>query len=432
MSVGESSAPSRGRPRVVVAGAGFGGLWAARTLAGKEVDVVLVDRNNYHTFFPLLYQVAAAELVPSDIAYPVRSIFRSAGNVEVRMARVTGLDPEARVLQTSTGPLEYDALVLALGSIPHFFGVKGAKEHAFSLRWMDDAIPLRHHILTRFEAAAATDDPALRRRLLTVAVVGGGPTGVEFAGALAELVHGPLRRDYPTLDPDEVSVVLLEATDRVLTGMPPALGRFAIQRLRRRRVKVRTGVPVDEVGEGWVRLAGGETLSTDTVVWTAGVQGDPAVRGWGLPMGQGGRVEVDACLRVPAHPEIHVVGDLAYREDSAGRPLPQVAQVAIQQGRYVGRSILRHGPAGEAPPFRYVDPGMLAVIGRNAAVAHVFGRAFKGLLAWLLWLGIHLVWLIGFRNRALVLLNWGWNYVTFRHSVRLILPGGGAGGGPAA
>lgn len=429
---GAPSPSPRRRPRVVVAGAGFGGLWAARTLAGEEVDVVLVDRNNYHTFFPLLYQVAAAELVPSDIAYPVRSIFRSAGNVEVRMARVTGLDAGARVLHTSTGPLEYDALVLALGSIPHFFGVKGAEEYAFPLRWMDDAIPLRHHILTRFEAAATVRDPALRRQLLTVVVVGGGPTGVEFAGALAELVHGPLRRDYPTLDPDEVSVVLLEATDRVLSGMPPALGRFAIERLRRRRVKVRTGVRVEEVGEGWVRLAGGEVLSTETVVWTAGIQGDPAVRGWGLPVGRGGRIEVDASLRVPAHPEIYVVGDLAYREDAHGRPLPQVAQVAIQQGRYVGRAIARYGPGGEAPPFRYVDPGMLAVIGRNAAVAHVFGRAFKGLLAWLLWLGIHLVWLVGFRNRALVLLNWGWNYVTFRHSVRLILPGGGAGGGPAA
>lgn len=418
-------------PRVVVAGAGFGGLWVARTLAGKGAEVVLVDRNNYHTFFPLLYQVAAAELVPSDIAYPVRSVFRKAGNVEVRMARVTGLDPDARRLDTTGGPLEYDALVLALGSVPHHFGVAGAPEHAFPLRWMDDAIPLRHHILTRFEAASTTSDPLLRRRLLTVAVVGGGPTGVEFAGALAELIYGPLRRDYPSLDPDEVSVVVLEAAERVLPGMPPALGIYALRRLARRRVKVRLGVRVEEVGQGWVRLAGGETISSDTVVWTAGVQGDPAVRRWGLPVGRGGRVEVDPCLRVPAHPEIYVVGDLAYREDDAGTPLPQVAQVAIQQGRYVGRSILRHGPGGDAPPFRYTDPGMLAVIGRNAAVAHVFGRSFKGASAWLLWLGIHIAWLVGFRNRALVLLNWGWNYVTFRHSVRLILPGGGDGGGPA-
>jgi NADH dehydrogenase len=250
---------------------------------------------------------------------------------------------------------------------------------------------------------------------------------VEFAGALAELVYGPLLRDYPALGEDGVRVVLLEAGDRVLPGMPPHLGVYAARRLRRRGVEVRTGVRVEEVGPGWLRLGGGEVVPTDTVVWTAGVQGDPAIRRWGLPVGRGGRIEVDPGLRVRGHPEIYVVGDLAYREDDQGRPLPQVAQVAIQQGRYVARAILRHGPGGEAPPFRYVDPGMLAVIGRNAAVAHVFGSTFRGLSAWLLRLGIHLVWLIGFRNRALVLLNWAWNYVTFRRSVRLILPGARTG-----
>lgn len=412
-----------GRPRVVVAGAGFGGLWAARALAKSDADVVLLDRNNYHTFFPLLYQVAAAELVPTDIAYPVRSIFRRAGNVRVRMAEVTGLNAQEHILETSAGPLEYDVLVLALGSVPHFFGVKGADEHAFPLRWMDDAIPLRHHILTCFERAVASSDPAERRRLLTVAVVGGGPTGVEFSGALAELIYGPLLEDYPGIHPDEVSVVLLEATDRVLVGMPERLGVFAADRLRRRRVKVRFGVRVEEVGPGWACLAGGEQISTDTVVWTAGIQGDPLVRAWGLPVGRGGRVPVDDYLRVVGHEEIHVVGDLAYREDDEGRPLPQVAQVAIQQGRYVGKALLARWAGREPRPFHYVDPGMLAVIGRNAAVAHVFGRAFRGLPAWLLWLGIHITWLIGYRNRALVLLNWAWNYLSFKRAVRLILPG---------
>jgi NADH dehydrogenase len=411
------------RPKVVVAGAGFGGLWVARTLAKKRADVVLVDRNNYHTFFPLLYQVAAAELVPTDIAYPVRSIFRSARNVEVRMASVTGLDAAARTLITSSGSLPYDALVLALGSETHWLGVPGAAAHAFPLRWMDDAIPLRHHVLSRFEAASNTRDPVERRRLLTVAVVGGGHTGVEFSGALAELVYGPLLKDYPGIAPEDVSIVLLEAAEHVLSGMRPKLSGYAAERLRRYGVHVRTGVRVVEVGAGWVRLAGGEVLSTDTVVWTAGIQGDPALRNWGLPLGRGGRVLVDPCLRVPGHPEIYVVGDLAYREDPEGRALPQVAQVAIQQGRYVGRSILRHGPGGDAPPFRYVDLGVLAVVGRNAAVADVFGGAFKGLSAWFLWLGIHLIWLIGFRNRALVLVNWAWNYVSFKRAVRLILPG---------
>jgi NADH:quinone reductase (non-electrogenic) len=411
------------RLRVVVAGAGFGGLWAARTLAREPVDVVLVDRNNYHTFFPLLYQVAAAELGPADIAYPVRSIFRRAPNVDVRLAEVTGLDVDARRLHTSAGPLTYDHLVLALGSVPHFFGVAGAAEHAFPLRWMDDAIPLRHHVLACFEAASAERDPRRRRRLLTFAVVGGGPTGVEFAGALAELIHGPLLPDYPGIDRREVLVVLLEAGDHLLPTMPHHLGVYAATRLRRRRVDARLGVRVVEVRPGEVELEGGETVPTDTVVWTAGIQGDPGVRAWGLPVGRGGRVPVGPDLTVEGHPEIHVVGDLAYREDASGEPLPQVAQVAIQQGRAVGANILRRLRGEPAKPFRYVDPGMLAVIGRNAAVAQVFGRTFKGLVAWLLWLGIHITWLIGFRNRALVLVNWAWNYVFFRRAVRLILPG---------
>lgn len=409
------------RPRVVVAGAGFGGLWTARGLAWADVDVVLVDRNNYHTFFPLLYQVAAAELGPADIAYPVRSIFRRAPNVEVRMARVVGLDLESRHLLTSLGPMAYDVLVLALGSVPHYFGVQGADEHAFPLRWMEDAIPLRHHILTRFELAAATGDPLVRRRLLTFAVVGGGPTGVEYSGALAELVYGPLLRDFPAIDPDEISVVLLEAMDRLLSGMPDHLGAYALARLRRRRVKVRLGVRVEEVLDGSVRLRGGETVSTDTVVWTAGVQGDPEIGDWGLPMAPGRRVRVDEYLRVAGRSDVYVVGDLAWSEHG-GTPLPQVAQVAIQGGRSVARNVRRSIAGRPLEPFRYRDLGMLAVIGRNAAVAHVFGRTFRGILAWILWLGIHITWLIGFRNRALVLVNWAWNYVFFRRAVRLILP----------
>lgn len=421
----EDEAGTRGprRPRVVIAGAGFGGLWAARTLADEDVDVVVVDRRNYHTFFPLLYQVAAAELGPTDIAYPVRAIFRRSGNVEVRLAEVTGLDPDAHTLHTRGGPLPYDHLVLALGSVPHYFGVDGAAEHAFPLRWMDDAIPLRHHVLACFEAAAAETDPERRRRLLTFAVVGGGPTGVEFAGALAELIYGPLLEDYPRIDRREILVILLEMGDRLLATMPRHLSGYAANRLRKRRVDARLGVRVEEVRADAVVLAGGETIPTDTVVWTAGIQGDPAVRSWGLPVARGGRVPVREDLSVEGHPEIYVVGDLAYREDDAGEPLPQVAQVAIQQGRAVGKNLLRMVRGRPIRPFRYVDPGMLAVIGRNAAVAHVFGRTFKGLVAWVIWLSIHITWLIGFRNRALVLVNWAWNYVFFRRSVRLILPG---------
>jgi NADH:ubiquinone reductase (H+-translocating) len=404
-------------------GAGFGGLWAARGLSNRPVQVTLLDRNNYHTFFPLLYQVAAAELVPTDIAHPVRSIFRRARNVTVRMAEMTGLDVEARTVLTGRGPVPYDYLVLALGSEPSFFGVEGAAEHAFPLRWMDDAVPLRHHVLTRFEAAT-TADPARRARLLTFVVVGGGPTGVEYAGALSELIFGPLLKDFPDVAADEVRIELVEAFDSLLRGMPAKLARYAAERLARRRVSVRLGATVAAVEATAVRLVGGERIATETVVWTAGVRGDPRVADWGLPVGRGGRVPVTAALCLEDRPEVFVIGDLAYREDELGEPLPQVAQVAIQQGRRVARNILR-SVAGQAPqPFRYRDPGMLAVIGRNAAVAHVFGFAFRGLTAWLLWLGIHVSWLIGFRNRALVLLNWGWNYVFYRRAVRLILPEG--------
>lgn len=410
-----------GRPRVVVVGAGFGGLWAARTLAKRQADVTLIDRNNYHTFFPLLYQVAAAELVPTDIAHPIRSIFRRAGNVRVRMTEMTELDLEARRVRTDSGDLAYDALVLALGSEPAFFGVDGAAEHAFPLRWMSDAIPLRHHVLTRFEVAQ-TADAERRRRLLTFAVVGGGPTGVEYAGALSELVHGPLLRDFPWVRQDEVSIELIEAGPTLLSGMPQKLARFAQERLERRSVRVRLGVAVREVGPHSVRLSDDTVVPTETVVWTAGVQGEPRAAAWGLPVARAGRVPVTPTLELADHPDVYVIGDLSYLEDGSGKPLPQVAQVAIQQGRRAAHNILLRA-GGEPPrPFVYRDPGMLAVIGRNAAVAHVFGRAFKGRLAWVLWLAIHITWLIGFRNRALVLLNWGWNYVFFRRAIRLILP----------
>jgi len=405
----------------VIVGAGFGGLWAARTLSKRPVEVTLLDRNNYHTFFPLLYQVAAAELVPADIAYPVRSVFRRTPNVHVRMAEMIALDLDARVVHTGRGDLTYDYLVLALGSEPNFFGVEGAGEHAFPLRWMDDAIPLRHHVLACFEAALAAP-PERRMALLTFTVVGGGPTGVEYAGALSELVYGPLLEDFPGIEAEDVRIELLEATDEVLPGMPHDLGAYARDRLTRRRVHVRTGARVEAIGPDRVWLVGGRSSRTETVVWTAGVQGEPRAARWGLPVGRAGRVPVAECLHLEARPEVYVIGDLAYLQDEDGRPLPQVAQVAIQQGRRAARNILLRAEGREARPFVYRDPGVLAVIGRNAAVAHVFGRTFKGLPAWLLWLGIHITWLIGFRNRALVLVNWGWNYVFFRRAIRLILP----------
>lgn len=415
-----NTTPGR-RPVVVVCGAGFAGLWAARRLAGEEVDVVLLDRNNYHTFYPLLYQVAAAELGPTEVAYPVRAILRKASNVVFRMADVRGVDLESRTVVTDVDRIAYDHLVLALGSVPNFFGVEGAAEHTFTLREMDQAIPLRHHLLSRFESAVFERDPEHRRKLLTFVIVGGGPTGVEYAGALAELVFGPLLEDYPTIDAEEIRIVLLEALDELLPGMPGELCGYAADRLARRGVEVRTGAVAERVEEGRIVLDGDEAIESETIVWTAGVKGDDAVGSWGVPVNERGQVEVTGLLNLEEHPEVWVAGDLAYVEQE-GEPLPQVAPVAIQEGEHVARNILRRVRGDAAEPFEYDDPGMLAVIGRNAAVADFGGRTFTGFPAWIIWVVVHIAKLIGFRNRALVLVNWAWNYIRFENAVRLILP----------
>lgn len=407
--------------RVVVVGAGFGGLWAAKALAGNGLDVLLLDRNNYHTFLPLLYQVAAAELAPSDIAYPIRSILRKSRDIRFRLAEIHTVDLSRRVVESDAGPVPYDYLILALGSVPHFFGVEGASIHAFPLREMGDAIPLRHHTLSRFEAASHEMDPARRRGLLTFAIVGGGPTGVEYAGALSELVYGPLLVDYPSVSPDEIRVLLLEAGDTLLKGMPPKLRDYAYRRLRRRRVEVRLDAAVTRVTSTSIHLADGTVEAAATVAWTAGVRGEPRVEKWGFPVTAGGRVPLAPALHLENHPEVYVVGDLAYVEED-GHPLPQVAPVAIQQGEHAATCVIRAVAGIRPEPFRYQDPGMLAVIGRNAAVARIWGRSFTGLPAWALWLAIHITKLIGFRNRVLVLVNWAWNYLSFRRTVRLILP----------
>ncbi len=409
------------RPQVVIVGAGFAGLWAVRGLADAPVDVLLVDRNNYHTFLPLLYQVAAAELEPEAIAYPIRSILRGMPNARFLLAEVEGIDLAARQLQTSVGPVSYDYLVLALGSAPHFFGVSGAREHTFTLKSMEDAIRLRNHVLGRFEAAQWQQDPGTRARALTFVVVGGGPTGVEFAGALAELINGPLRRDYPDLDFRLARVVLLEAQPTLLPGLPERLQQYARRRLAQMGVDVRLQALVDRIGPVQVEVREGEPIQAETVVWTAGVQGVPGADRWGVSTGRGGRVAVLPTLQVPGHPEVYVAGDLAYVEQE-GRPLPMVAPVATQQGKAVAANIRRQLRGQEPHPFCYRDRGTMATIGRNAAVAQVYGRSFIGFVAWVLWLGVHLFNLIGFRNRLLVMLSWAWDYFFYERVVRLQLP----------
>ena len=409
------------RPRVVIVGAGFAGLWAARTIARSPVDVLLIDRNNYHAFFPLLYQVAAAELEPEDIAYPVRTILRRRSNVHFRFADVEKVDLERRVLQLGSQSVFYDYLMLATGSTSNFFGVPGAADYALPLRTLQEGVTLRNRILSSFEQAADEPDSERRRRLLTFIIVGGGPTGVEFAGALSELIRGPLKKDYRTIDFDKVRVILLEAGSGLLPGLPQQLGSYAAERLLKKSVGVRLDSAVSLITPHEVHLQDGSVVAADTVIWTAGVRGTPNGETWGLPIAHNGRVRVLPTLQVPGYPNAYVIGDLAYVE-KCGRPLPMVAPVATQQGEAAARNIARQLEGEEPSPFQYRDLGTMAVIGRNAAVAHLFGRwSFTGFPAWVIWLGMHLFKLIGFRNRLLVLTSWAWDYLFYERVVRLIL-----------
>lgn len=407
--------------KVLVLGAGFGGLWAARALEGAPVSVTLLDRNNYHTFLPLLYQVGAAELEPFAIARPVRTIVRRQDNLHFLMAEARSVDLRKKVVRTSRGVHGYDYLVIATGSVPHDFGVPGVAEHAFPLKTLEDGVALRSHILARFEAAMHQPDGGSRKGALRFVIVGGGPTGVEFAGALAELVAGPLARDYPELEA-QVSIVLLEARDRLLEGMPDRLGRYALGRLQRMGVEVRFGGLVSEVTDRRVRLGDATELRAETVAWTAGVRGSPDAADWGLPVTSNGRVQVEPSLQVVGHPEVYAVGDIAEMVPEAGEALPLLAQVAMQGGERAARNIRRSLDGAKPKPFVYRDKGVMAVIGRNSAVATLRGRSFTGYTAWMLWLVVHIIYLIGFRNRLAVLLNWAWDYLFFERVARILLP----------
>ena len=407
--------------QILILGAGFGGVWAAEALAKQPAQVLILDKNNYHTFLPLLYQVAAAELEPERIAQPVRSIIRQRNNVRFALQEVVGVDLAAQTVQTAVGQtLAYDYLLIALGSTNHYFGIPGAAEHSFTLKSVEEGIALRNHILRCVEKAARETDTAVRRQLLTFVIIGGGPTGVEYAGALSELLYQPLDKDFPELDlRHEAKVVLVEAADGLLRGIGG--GDYALQRLQRMGVDVRLNTQVSEIQADAVTLNKGETIiPTVSPIWTAGVQGVPLAQ-LDLPRVRGGRLAVRPTLQVEGHDNVFVVGDLAYLEQD-GQMLPGVAQVAMQGGRHAAQNILRHLAGQSLLPFRYKDKGAMATIGRNAAVANIGGRQFTGFVAWVLWLVIHIFFLIGFRNRIGVLTNWAWNYLFYERVVRLILP----------
>jgi NADH dehydrogenase len=412
--------------RVVIVGAGFGGLEAAKALRDAPVDITLVDRHNFHTFQPLLYQVATAGLNAADVAYAVRGIFQEQPNLAFRQATVAGIDWERRVVELAgDGPgLDFDHLVVAAGSTAGFFGIPGAEEHGFPLYTLAEAVALRNHVLGRFEAADA--DPAvIDDGALTFVVVGGGPTGVEVAGALVELFDKVLRKDFGRLAVDRARIVLVEMADHLLGPFHPRSRRHARQTLESRGIEVRLGEAVTEVGPTGVQLSSGDVLPCHTLIWAAGVRANPLAEALGIPTGRAGRVVVGADLRIPGHPDAFAVGDVAAIPD--GRKggeavLPQLAPVAMQSGRHAAAEIVR-SLRGEPPqPFRYRDKGIMATIGRRAAVAELpLGIRLRGTPAWLAWLGLHLVFLVGFRNRLSVFLNWAWNYFTYDRGPRLIL-----------
>jgi NADH dehydrogenase len=408
------------RPRVVIGGAGFGGLTCARALEHAPVDVLLIDRHNYHLFTPLLYQVASALLEPGEIARPLRELIRPIDNVEFRQAEVTGADLEARVLVTDHGPVPYDYLVLATGSQSDYFGNQSLARHAFGLKDLHEGLELRNRVLSQFEGSRWTTNAEQRRVMLTFAVVGGGPTGVELAGALSELIRLVLRKDYRDLDLDEVRVLLIEAADSLLAAFAAPLREAARRSLEKKGVEVMFGAKVAEVSADSIRLADGNEIAAGTVVWTAGVRASDIGTAIGVELGRQARIQVDPTLQIPGHPVVFVIGDLAGAVDG-GAPLPMLIPVAMQEGRQVATTIAELVRNGAVRSFRYRDPGMMATIGRNSGVAQLGPVQLSGFFGWLMWLAVHLVNVISFRSRLLVLINWAWDYFFYDRPIRLIV-----------
>jgi NADH dehydrogenase len=408
--------------RLVVIGGGFAGLWCTRALAKAALDITLIDRANHHLFQPLLYQVATAGLSAGDIAAPLRQILREQRNVTVRLGEVSGIDLQARRVALADGAtLDYDILLVASGAAHAYFGHDEWAAFAPGLKTLDDAMTLRRRILLAFEQAENASDAAERDAWLTFAIVGGGPTGVELAGTLAEIARHTLAGEFRRIDPSRARVQLIEAGPRVLGSFPPSLSAKAAAQLQRLGVDVLTGSPVQAIdAQGYQR--GGERIAARTVLWAAGVAASPLGGLLGAPLDRAGRVQVLPDLSLPGHPEVFVAGDLAAVAQPGGQPVPGIAPAAKQMGRHVARVIearLR-GRGDAAPPFAYQDWGNLATIGRMAAVVDLRGLRLSGLLAWWFWLGAHVFFLIGFRNRLVVLTNWAWAYWTYQRYARIV------------
>jgi NADH dehydrogenase len=406
--------------KVIVVGMGFGGVRVVSGLSGKGLDVLVLDRRNFHLFQPLLYQVATAMIDQDSVAYSIRAILRKRKDVRFQMSSVESIDLENKRVLTVDGLLDYDYLVVAAGSVTNFFGLDSVQQHAFDLKQLNDAVSLRNHILSVYERAAKETDPKVREALMTFVVVGGGPTGVEFAGSLSELTHHVLTKDFPELHPEKSRIIMLEAMDRLLAPFPAELQQYTLQKLEKMGVEVRLNTAVVGATPERVQLKDGSEIASHTLFWAAGVKASPLADALPVAKVRGGRVPVEADLSLKEHPEVFVIGDMAYREQD-GVPLPGMAQVAMQGGDYVAKVIMARGRGQQIAPFRYFNKGSMAVIGRHSAVANTFGGLkLKGFVAWLAWLGLHLFYLIGFRNRVVTLLNWAYEYFRYNRQVRLI------------
>jgi len=407
-------------PHVVIVGAGFGGLETAQKLAHAPVQITLIDRHNYHLFQPLLYQIAIAGLVPSQIAYPLRTIFRHQKNLTFQMGEVSSIDFHAHYIRTNGSVIAYDYLVLAIGGQTNFFGMKAVQENGFQLKSIEDATGTRNHLLRMFERASREVDPDKRRALLTFVVVGGGPTGIETAGALAELITHVLTKDYPEMDLNEVRVLLIEATGSIMATYPDELQKATMKLLESKGVEIFLNTRLTDYNGQTLTAADGSQIDACTLIWTAGVRSAEFTDRLGLQQAASGRVRVNPTLQLPQHPEVFVIGDAAYLEDGKGQPLPMLATVAQQEAKVAARNIQKLVKGETLEPFQYKDPGLLATIGRNAAVARIWGLSFSGFIAWVIWVALHIYRLIGFRNRLVVLINWAWDYFFYDNQVRLI------------
>jgi NADH dehydrogenase len=408
-----------GRSQVVIVGGGFGGLNAAKALRHADVEVTVVDRRNHHVFQPLLYQVATAGLSPGDIASPIRFILRRQRNVRVLLGEARAIDTARKVVHLDVGDLAYDFLILATGAAHAYFGHDDWQDAAPGLKTLDDALAIRRRVLMAFEGAERAVTALAQQRALTFAIVGGGPTGVELAGAVAEIARHAFRNEFDRIKPETARILLLEGGPDILSGFPEPLRVHAAASLRRLGVELRTNTIVTRITEGLVE-AGGTRIEAGTILWAAGVAASPLGRSLGAPVDRAGRVMVGPDLTIEGHPDVFVIGDLAHALGADGAPLPGVAPVAIQQGTYAAQQIARATPAGQRPPFRYRNLGNLATIGRASAIADFGWIRVKGYPGWLLWLFVHIMKLTGFRNRLLVLMQWAWAYVTYQRSVRLI------------